>query len=338
MNIIKTGALLAAMTALFMAVGYAIGGQTGMLIAFIVAAVMNFFNYWKSDQMVLRMHNAAEVDERNAPEFYELVRRLAEAADLPMPAVYIINTPQPNAFATGRNPENAAVAASTGLLESLTMEEVAGVMAHELAHIQNRDTLIMTVTATFAGAISMLANFAMFFGGSRDRPGGFLGTLVLMIAAPFAASIVQMAISRTREYAADKRGAEICGNPEWLASALEKIASGSKHIPNHAAEKNPATAHMFIINPLGQFRRDNLFSTHPDTQNRIAALESLAQEWMDEHIAQEPTPEQEDEFTEGPWNKTKSEQMNSGSGQWGTKESNEAETETHPWGRPDGKR
>lgn len=322
MNIIKTGVLLAAMTALFMAVGYAIGGQAGMIIAFVIAAGMNFLNYWKSDKMVLRMHNAVEVDERNAPEFHEIVRRLAEAADLPMPAVYIINTPQPNAFATGRNPENSAVAASTGLLESLTMEEVAGVMAHELAHIQNRDTLTMTVTATFAGAISMLANFAMFFGGSRDRPGGFIGTLVLMIAAPFAASIVQMAISRTREYAADKRGAEICGNPIWLASALEKIASGSQRIPNHAAEKNPATAHMFIINPLGQFRRDNLFSTHPDTQNRIAALENLAREWQQEE-AFETSDHFEETSAEGPWSRS------SGSDQ---------STSQEPWGRPDRKR
>ena len=319
MNIIKTGVLLAAMTALFMAVGYAIGGQTGMMIAFIIAAAMNFLNYWKSDQMVLRMHNAVEVDERNAPEFYEIVRRLAEAAELPMPAVYIINTPQPNAFATGRNPENSAVAASTGLLESLTMEEVAGVMAHELAHIQNRDTLTMTITATFAGAISMLANFAMFFGGSRDRPGGFIGTLVLMIAAPFAASIVQMAISRTREYAADKRGAEICGNPIWLASALEKIASGSQRIPNHAAEKNPATAHMFIINPLGQFRRDNLFSTHPDTQNRIAALENLAYEWQQEE-AYETSESYYEKSEKGPWGKSSSD--------------NTSNTQ-EPWGRPD---
>ncbi len=331
MNIFKTGVLLAAMTALFMAVGYAIGGQSGMIIAFLVAAAMNFFNYWKSDKMVLRMHNAVEVDERNAPEFYEVVRRLAEAADLPMPAVYIINTPQPNAFATGRNPENAAVAASTGLLETLTMEEVAGVMAHELAHIQNRDTLIMTITATFAGAISMLANFAMFFGGSRDRPGGFLGTLVLMIAAPFAASIVQMAISRTREYAADKRGAEICGNPIWLASALEKIASGSQRIPNHAAEKNPATAHMFIINPLGQFRRDNLFSTHPDTHNRIAALEILGQDWASEGYSDSDDQTHSDYDDQGPWVQNQS----SDKGPWDT--SNTDQSATQPWGRPGGK-
>lgn len=327
MNIMKTGILLAAMTALFMGVGYLIGGQSGMIIAFVVAAGMNFMSYWKSDQMVLRMHNAVEVDERNAPEFYEVTRRLAEAADLPMPAVYIINTPQPNAFATGRNPENAAVAASTGLLESFTMEEVAGVMAHELAHIQNRDTLIMTITATFAGAISMLANFAMFFGRSRDRPGGFLSSLVLMIAAPFAASIVQMAISRTREYAADKRGAEICGNPIWLADALKKIASGASRIPNHLAEKNPASAHMFIINPLGQYRRDNLFSTHPDTQNRIDALEKLADEWsmVDYDQDQRTQPQLADEAPneDGPWGNSEK-----------NAQSEDVPDAKHPWGRP----
>lgn len=280
MNIIKTATLLAFMTALFMGIGLLIGGESGMLIALVVAIVMNFFSYWNSHKMVLKMHNARQVDETNAPEFYELNRRLAQAAGLPMPDVYIIDTPQPNAFATGRNPENAAVAASTGLLNTLTMEEVAGVMAHEMAHIQNRDTLIMTITATFAGAISMLANFAMFFGGGRDRGGiGVIGTLVAMFVAPFAAGLVQMAISRTREYAADRRGAEICGNPVWLASALEKIAMGASRIPNEAAERNPATAHMFIINPLGQYKRDNLFSTHPDTQNRIDALEALASEW-----------------------------------------------------------
>jgi heat shock protein HtpX len=280
MNIMRTAMLLAFMTALFMGVGYLIGGQSGMLIAFVIAIIMNFFSYWNSDKMVLKMHNAVEIDESNAPEFFEIVRRLAEAAELPMPAVYIIKSEQPNAFATGRNPENAAVAASTGLLETLTMEEVAGVMAHELAHIQNRDTLTMTVTATFAGAISMLANFGMFFGGGRDRGGiGILGTLAAMLIAPFAATLVQMAISRTREYAADRRGAEICGNPEWLASALDKIARGAARIPNRSAEANPATAHMFIINPLGQYKRDSLFSTHPDTENRIRALEALAQEW-----------------------------------------------------------
>ena len=291
MNIMKTAALLAFMTALFMGLGLLIGGQSGMMIALLIAIAMNFFSYWNSHKMVLRMHNAVEVDEQNAPEFYELVRRLAEAAELPMPGVYIINSPQPNAFATGRNPENAAVAASTGLLDTLTMEEVAGVMAHEFAHIQNRDTLIMTITATFAGAISMIANFAMFFGGGRDRGGiGILGSIVAMIVAPFAAGLIQMAISRTREYAADRRGAEICGNPMWLSSALEKIAMGAARIPNETAERNPSTAHMFIINPLGQYKRDNLFSTHPDTQNRINALEALASEWaMEDNSFQEDT-------------------------------------------------
>lgn len=313
MNIMRTAMLLAFMTALFMGVGYLIGGQSGMLIAFVIAVIMNFFSYWNSDKMVLKMHNAVEIDESNAPEFFEIVRRLAEAAELPMPAVYIIKSEQPNAFATGRNPENAAVAASTGLLETLTMEEVAGVMAHELAHIQNRDTLTMTITATFAGAISMLANFGMFFSGGRDRGGiGILGTLAAMLIAPFAATLVQMAISRTREYAADRRGAEICGNPEWLASALDKIARGAARIPNRSAEANPATAHMFIINPLGQYKRDSLFSTHPDTENRIRALEALAQEWNreDGYIEEEAATRNRNQAKPGhgdgmPWGRPK---------------------------------
>lgn len=304
MNIMRTAMLLAFMTALFMGVGLLIGGQSGMMIALVIAIGMNFISYWKSDKMVLKMHNAVEIDESNSPEFYELVARLSEAANLPMPAVYIINSDQPNAFATGRNPENAAVAASTGLLERLTLEEVAGVMAHELAHIQNRDTLIMTITATFAGAISMIANFGMFFGGGRDRGGiGIIGTIAAMFIAPFAASLVQMAISRTREYAADKRGAEICGNPIWLADALHKIAGSAKKIPNHAAEANPATAHMFIINPLGQYKRDNLFSTHPDTQNRIQALEKLANEWnMQDQYTEDNNSSG---GTEMPWGRSK---------------------------------
>ena len=280
MNIVRTAMLLAFMTALFMGVGLLVGGKGGMMIAFVVAVAMNFFSYWNSDRMVLSMYGAQEVDERTAPEYYGIVRDLAKNAGLPMPRVYVLNSEQPNAFATGRNPENAAVAASTGLLHALSYEEVAGVMAHELAHIQNRDTLTMTITATFAGAISMLANFAMFFGGSRDNnnPLGFVGILVTMIVAPFAAMLVQMAISRTREYFADRRGAEICGNPLWLASALKKIAMAAERVPNMSAERNPATAHMFIINPLSGERMDNLFSTHPNTENRIAALEGLAQE------------------------------------------------------------
>lgn len=277
MNMVKTAMLIAFMTALFMGVGYLIGGTSGMMIALVIALAMNVFSYWNADKMVLRMHGAVAVDEKNAPEYYGMVRDLAANAGLPMPRVYIIEQDQPNAFATGRNPENAAVAATTGLLDRLTPEEVAGVMAHELAHIQNRDTLIMTITATLAGAISMLGNFALFFGSGRgNNPIGLIGVLIAMIVAPFAAMVVQMAISRTREYAADRRGAEICGRPDWLASALVKIARAAGRSVNEAAERNPATAHMFIINPLNGQRADNLFSTHPDTQNRIDALMAMA--------------------------------------------------------------
>ncbi len=283
MNLVRTAMLLAFMTALFMAVGFLIGGRSGMMIAFVIAAGMNFFSYWNSDRMVLSAYRAQEVDERNAPEFFAIVRDLARNAGLPMPKVYLYDNPQPNAFATGRNPENAAVAASTGLLSALTPEEVAGVMAHELAHVQNRDTLTMTITATLAGAISMLGNFAFFFGGNRgnnNNPLGFIGVLLAMIVAPLAAMMVQMAISRTREYSADRRGAEICGNPLWLASALGKIARSASHVPNYDAERNPATAHMFIINPLTGAGVDNLFSTHPNTENRIAALQEMARGGM----------------------------------------------------------
>jgi heat shock protein HtpX len=280
MNLIRTAMLLAFMTALFMAVGFLIGGRGGMMIALLVAAGMNFFSYWNSDRVVLRMYRAQEVDEHTATEYYRIVRDLAKNAGLPMPKVYVIDSPQPNAFATGRNPEHAAVAASTGLLNALTYDEVAGVMAHELAHVQNRDTLTMTLTATLAGAISMLGNFAFFFGGNRDNnnPLGFIGVLVAMIVAPLAAMIVQMAISRTREYSADRRGAEISGKPLSLASALAKISSFAHQVPNEDAERNPATAHMFIINPLSGERMDNLFSTHPATENRIAALQRMASE------------------------------------------------------------
>lgn len=280
MNTMRTGLLLAAMTGLFLAVGYLLGREQGMVMAFVVAAGMNFFAYWNADKMVLRMHGAREVDRQSAPEFVELVEELARRGGLPMPKVYIMDNPQPNAFATGRNPENAAVAATTGLLSLLSRDEIAGVMAHELAHIRNRDTLIMTLTATFAGAISMLANFGMLFGGSRDRnnPLGAIGAIALMILAPLGAMIVQMAISRTREYGADRGGAEISGNPRALASALAKISGAARQIENPAAEANPATAHMFIINPLSGHRMDNLFSTHPDPQNRINALMQIARE------------------------------------------------------------
>lgn len=275
MNMTKTAILLAAMTALFMGIGFMIGGEGGAAIAFLIAAGMNVFAYWNSDKMVLRMHGAREVTEREAPNYVRLVQRLAENADLPMPRTYIIETAQPNAFATGRNPDNAAVAATTGLLNMLTPEELAGVMAHELAHIKNRDTLTMTVTATLAGAISMLANFALFFGNNRNNAGGLIGTIAIMILAPMAAALVQMAISRTREYSADQLGAEICGRPMWLASALQRIESGAARIDNDSAERNPATAHMFIINPLHAHKRDSLFSTHPATANRIAKLKAM---------------------------------------------------------------
>ncbi|MGH6854872.1 MAG: zinc metalloprotease HtpX [Aestuariivirga sp.] len=276
MNTMRTGLLLAAMTGLFLAVGYLLGGQTGMITAFAVAAGMNFFAYWNADKMVLRMHGARQVDRAAAPEFYDLVAELARRGNLPMPKVYIMDNPQPNAFATGRNPENAAVAATTGLLQMLNREEIAGVMAHELAHVKNRDTLLMTLTATIAGAISMLANFSMFFGGrDRNNPLGAVGAIALMIMAPLAAMLVQMAISRTREYGADRGGAEISGNPKALASALARMQNAAHGIENHSAEANPATAHLFIINPLSGRRMDNLFSTHPATENRIAALQAM---------------------------------------------------------------
>ncbi|MBJ3763796.1 zinc metalloprotease HtpX [Maribius pontilimi] len=275
MGYAKTALLMAAMTALFMGVGYLLGGSGGAVIALVVAAAMNAFTWWNSDRMVLRMHNARPVEADDRMGLHALTVELARNAGLPEPKVYLIDTPQPNAFATGRNPENAAVAVTAGLVRSLTREELAGVIAHELAHIRNHDTAIMTVTATFAGAISMLANFALFFGGSRERL-GLVGTLMMMILAPLAAALVQMAISRTREYAADKAGAEICGQPLWLAAALEKIAAGAARIDNYAAERNPATAHMFIINPLHAHKHDSLFATHPATENRVAALRAMA--------------------------------------------------------------
>lgn len=311
MNMIKTAMLIAFMTALFMGLGLLVGGRAGMMIAFVIAAGMNLFAYWNADKMVLKMHHAKEVDARTAPEFYRIVQGLAGNAGLPMPKVYVIQNPQPNAFATGRNPENAAVAATTGLLERLSTEEVAAVMAHELAHVQNRDTLIMTITATLAGAISMLGNFAFFFGGNRDNnnPLGFIGVIAAIIVAPLAAMLVQMAISRTREYSADRRGAEICGNPDWLASALGKIASSAGRIVNQDAERNPATAHMFIINPLSGQRMDNLFSTHPDTGNRIAALRQMAAEMGGggpDVVAGTPTRSvAHDERRLGPWNRSR---------------------------------
>ncbi len=280
MNQFRTFVLLAAMTALFLFVGYAIGGEMGMIIALVFAVAMNGFAYWNADKMVLRLYGAREVDERAAPELVRMVRQLAMRAEMPMPRVYVIDSDQPNAFATGRNPENAAVAATTGLLRRLTAEEIAGVMAHELAHVKNRDTLIMTITATIAGALSMLANMAMWGallgGGNRNNPLGIVGVLLMAVLAPLAASLVQMAISRTREYEADRIGAEICGRPLWLASALHKLEQSAQVIDNPQAESNPATAHMFIVNPLHARAVDQLFSTHPNTANRIARLREMA--------------------------------------------------------------
>lgn len=270
MNGFKTMMLLSALTALFMALGYMFGGSGGAMIALMVAAGMNLFTYWNADKLVLSMHGAREVDAHSAPEFYSMVADLARRANLPMPRVYLVDTPNPNAFATGRNPENAAVAATTGLLSMLSREEVAAVMAHELGHVRNRDTLVMTMVATIAGAISMIANFGMFFGHDEEGRPNPVAAILAMIVAPFAAMIVQMAISRTREYGADKAGAEICGDPEALASALAKIAMPAQQIPS-TASRNPAAAPLYIV-PTGI---SDLFSTHPATEKRIAALRSM---------------------------------------------------------------
>lgn len=293
-NILKVSVLLAALTAIFVGMGALIGGQSGMIIALLIAIAMNAFSFWNSDSLVLRMHGAQAVDANSAPEYYRMVEDLAQKADLPMPKVYIMHSAQPNAFATGRDPHHSAVCASTGLLEMLSRDEVAGVMAHELAHIKNRDTLIMTIAATIAGAISMLASFlqfSMLFGGGRDEHGrgiGLIGTLVAVILAPMAAMLVQMAISRSREYVADRVGAEICGNPLWLASALQRIQNAAREIPMDSAERVPASAHLFIINPLFGGAIDNLFSTHPNTANRIAALENLAADMRSENPSNAP--------------------------------------------------
>ncbi len=283
MNIVRTAMLIAFLTALFMGVGYLIGGTGGMVVALAMAGAMNVLSYWNADKMVLRMHHAVEVDRRSAPDYYRIVERLADRAGLPMPRVFVIDNPQPNAFATGRNPQNAAVAATTGLLGMLSPEEISGVMAHELAHVHNRDTLTMTITATLAGAIAMLGNFAFFFGGgiggrNNNNPLGIVGVLVAMLVAPLAAMLVQMAISRTREYSADRMGAQFCGDPMSLASALRKIDRAARGIVNADAERNPATAHMFIVNPLNGRNMDNLFSTHPATENRVAALMAMGRQ------------------------------------------------------------
>ncbi|MCP5361848.1 MAG: zinc metalloprotease HtpX [Hyphomicrobiales bacterium] len=274
MGLLRTGLLLAALTALFGVVGLAIGGQSGMLIALAFALVMNLLAYWNSDKIVLRQYRAQPIAPEEHPQLHAIIGRLAHNAGIPTPKAYIIDTPQPNAFATGRNPQHGAVAMTTGLMQILNEDELAGVIAHEMGHIRNRDTLTMTITATIAGAISTLANFGMFMGRGRDRNPILL--IAMMILAPIAAMLVQMGISRTREYAADRAGAEISGDPLALASALRKIAGGAARTDNIEAEQNPATAHLFIINPLHMRKMDNLFATHPNTENRIRALETLA--------------------------------------------------------------
>jgi heat shock protein HtpX len=278
-NWLKTGLLMAGILALFGAIGGVIGGQQGMLVALAIGGVMNFAAYWFSDRMVLAMYRAQEVDETSAPQLYRTVRELAARAGLPMPRVYLIDQAQPNAFATGRNPEHAAVAATTGLLRLLTPRELRGVMAHELAHVKHRDILISTISATLAGAIATVANFGMLFGGARDdRDGGgnpLLAILVLVLA-PIAAMLIQLAISRTREFGADHRGAAISGDPRALADALAKIDAYARGIPNPTAEAHPATAQMMIVNPLSGGGIKGLFSTHPSTAERIARLHALA--------------------------------------------------------------
>ncbi|MGM9513384.1 zinc metalloprotease HtpX [Roseateles sp. DB2] len=279
-NMMKTAILMAAITALFMAIGSVLGGRQGMMLALVIALGMNFFSYWFSDKMVLRMYNAQEVDESSAPQFYRMVRELAQRAGLPMPRVYLIDEDAPNAFATGRNPEHAAVAATTGILRVLSERELRGVMAHELAHVQHRDILISTVSATMAGAIGMLGNFAMLFGGrdSEGRQTNPLVGLIVMILAPIAASLIQMAISRAREFEADRGGAEISGDPAALASALDKIHRYAQGIPLETTERHPETAQMMIMNPLSGSGIKSLFSTHPPTEERIARLMELARQ------------------------------------------------------------
>lgn len=272
MNGLKTAMLLAALTALFMGLGYMFGGTGGAMIALAIAAAMNLFTYWNADKLVLKMQHAREVDAQTAPEFYAMVADLARRGNLPMPRVYIVDNPNPNAFATGRNPENAAVAATTGLLNMLTRDEVAAVMAHELGHVKNRDTLVMTMVATIAGAISMIANFGMFLAHDSEGRPNPVAAIAAMLVAPFAALIVQMAISRTREFGADKAGAEICGNPQALASALAKIAGPAQRIPDEASLRSPATAQLYIV-PTSV---SEWFSTHPATERRIAALNEMA--------------------------------------------------------------
>lgn len=277
---VRTAILLAGLTALFVGVGYAMGGRQGMVIAFLMACGTNLWAWWNSDRVVLSMHNAEPITPDRAPRLFQIVQGLADRAGLPMPALYVIHEDQPNAFATGRSPERSAIAVNTGLLGLMTEAEVAGVVAHELAHIRNRDTLLMTVTATLAGAIGMLAQFGFLFGGRRDDGGrnlfGPIGGLLLLVVGPLAAMVVQLAISRSREYEADRLGAEICGDPRWLADGLTKLEQYKQGIVNLTAEAHPASAHLFIVNPLSGLRLDGLFATHPKTKERVARLLAMA--------------------------------------------------------------
>jgi len=277
-NWLKTSILMAGIVALFGMVGMLIGGERGMLLALLFGGGMNIFSYWFSDKMVLRMYNAQEVDEASSPYLYNMIRDLARRAQLPMPRVYIIDEAQPNAFATGRNPEHAAVAATSGILQMLTERELRGVMAHELAHVKHRDILLSTISATMAGAISALANFAMFFGGRDEngRPANPIASIAVALLAPLAASLIQMAISRAREYEADAGGARISGDPDALADALQKIDYYARGIPMPSAEAHPETGQMMIMNPLAGGGLAGLFSTHPPTEERIRLLRAMA--------------------------------------------------------------
>ena len=292
-NLIKTGMLLALMTGILVAAGAMVGSTEGMVIALLIALAMNAYSYWNSDSVVLRMFKAQPITAEQAPELHDVVGKLASRAGLPMPRVYLIDSPQPNAFATGRNPANSAVCVSTGLLDTLSLQEIAGVLGHELAHVKNRDTLTMTIAATMAGAITTFANllqFSFLFGGRRpESRRGWLGLIAAALAAPFAAGLVQMAISRSREYDADRVGAAMCGNPHWLASALAKIQDAVRQLPNAPAQQMPSAAHLFIVNPLAGHAFDSWFTTHPDTGNRIAELERLAVEWQHAGV-QAPQP------------------------------------------------
>lgn len=284
MNTIKTGLFLAALTALLLVIGRLLGGQVGLFIALVIAIVMNFSAYWFSDKWILSIYNAQPVSPEDAPELYQIVQELAQKGQMPMPRLYIVDDPSPNAFATGRNPDHAAVAVTTGILRLLNKNELTGVLAHELSHVQHRDTLISTIAATIAGAIGMLASmaqWALIFGlgrGEDDEGPGVFATLLMVILAPLMATLIQLAVSRAREYDADEAGGRLCGQPEWLASALQKLEQGAHQLPMERAHQKPATAHLFIVNPLTATKVANLFSSHPPIQSRIERLEALARQ------------------------------------------------------------